>query len=407
VRRVAEPPSAEVDLLARARGLRERGHRVALLDSPDSPAARYSHLCRLREPLVDERPSLATEHVCLATFDHGLGLHDIPGRHEPELGFELASFPVAERWTLDHATGEITRTSQARPLDEVPRAEPGPPVEAGPPTFTHDQAAFASMVEQAQAYIEAGHSYQVNLSLRATTDLTGDPSRLYEQLRSMNPSPYQALVLAPEVTLVSASPELLVDVRGRQVTTRPIAGTRPRGETAEQDQALAAELRRDAKERAEHAMLVDLARNDLGRVAAYGTVEVAEDAIVERYSHVMHLVSEVQARLREDEDAWRAFEAIFPCGTISGAPKRRSLEIVDELEPVSRGAYTGSLGLLTPEWSTWNILIRTLVLQAGRAHVQAGAGIVADSVPEREHEESLAKARALLEALGVRSEVSA
>jgi para-aminobenzoate synthetase component 1 len=405
---VAEPTSADGDLIPWARGLHEEGHRAALLDSPpDSEAARYTHLCRLGEPVVDQRPPLDAEHVCLATFDHGLRLHDIDARHEPALGFELASFPVEARWTLDHRTSEIHRAGDARPLSAVPQAGPGDPVEAGPVSLTHDREAFADMVEQAQGYIERGHSYQVNLSLRATTDITGDPSRLYQQLRSMNPSPYQALVLAPEVDLVSASPELLVDVRGDELVTRPIAGTRPRGEDPEEDRRLADELRRDAKERAEHAMLVDLARNDLGRVARHGSVEVAEDAIIERYSHVMHLVSEVRGSLRSEGDAWQAFEAIFPCGTISGAPKRRSLEIIDELEPTSRGAYTGSLGLVTPEWSTWNILIRTLVHQDGSAHVQAGAGIVADSDPAREHAESLAKARALLEALGVSVEVPA
>jgi para-aminobenzoate synthetase component 1 len=401
---VAEP--GETDLLPHARGIHEAGHRVALLDSPaGSQAARYTHLCRLAEPRF-EQPPAEGEHVCLATFDHGLTLEDIEGHHGPDLGFELASFPVDARWTIDHRTGEVSRHGEAEPIVEVPQAEPGARVQAADPRFTDDRARFAAMVEQAQAYIEAGHSYQVNLSLRASMDLEGDPTRLYQKLRSMNPSPYQALVLAPEVTLVSASPELLVDVDGRQLVTRPIAGTRPRGDTPAKDRALAGELRADAKERAEHAMLVDLARNDLGRVAEHGTVEVAEDAIIERYSHVMHLVSEVRGRLAPEADAWDAFEALFPCGTISGAPKRRSMEIIDELEPVSRGAYTGSLGLVTPERSIWNILIRTLVLQDGRAHVQAGAGIVADSDPEREHAESMAKAQALLEALGVAQEVS-
>ncbi len=398
------PAAQEADLVPLARSLERAGHRVALLDSPPgTDAARLSHLCILEPPVLDERPPLedGCEHVCLATFDHGLALHGIEGRHAPEMGFELASFPVRARWTLDRRTGDVARAGETDVLEGISPAPPGDQPRAEGLELTHDRDAFAGMVREAKRYIEAGHSYQVNLSLRATTRLTGDPTRLFDRFRRINPSPYQALVLAPEVTLVSASPELLIDVDGARLTTRPIAGTRPRGATPGEDAALADELRADAKERAEHAMLVDLARNDLGRVAAYGTVEVADDAVIERYSHVMHLVSEVRARLASDATAWDAFEAIFPCGTISGAPKKRSLEIIDALEPVSRGAYTGSLGLVTPGRSTWNILIRTLVSQEGTAHVQAGAGIVADSVPEREHAESLDKAQALLEALGL------
>jgi para-aminobenzoate synthetase component 1 len=266
---------------------------------------------------------------------------------------------------------------------------------------SHDEAAFAQMVKAAKSWITEGHSYQVNLSLRVDVPYRGPPTDLFATLRAANPSPYQALLVSPEATLVSASPELLGATEGTDLVTRPIAGTRPRGATPAEDQALEAELVRDAKERAEHVMPVDRARNDLGRVARFGSVRVTEEAVVERYSHVMHLVSEVEAELADGRDAWEAFEAIFPCGTITGAPKKRSCEIIDQLEPFSRGAYTGSLGLVTPGWSVWNILIRTAVLRDGQAHVQAGAGIVADSVPAREHAECLHKAAALLEALGL------
>ncbi len=395
-----EPRQEDTDLLPLARGLTRDGHRVALLDSPPgTQASRYSHLCLLDEPLLDTTPSPGKEHVCLATYDHGLKLHGIKARHEPELGFHLASYPVKARLTLDRHTGRLQRTGDPSLLNAQAVAEPASPLQARKVRFNHTQDSFTSMVEDAKAYIRAGHTYQVNLSLRATMRLDGDPTSLFDTLRSINPSPYQALLSTPEVTLVSASPELLLDVQARHARTRPIAGTRPRGGTPREDARLERELHADAKERAEHAMLVDLARNDLGRVARYGTVTVSDDALIERYSHVMHLVSEVQATLREDATAWDAFEAIFPCGTITGAPKHRSMAIIDELEAASRGAYTGSLGLVTPRWSTWNILIRTLVLRDDHAHVQAGAGIVADSDPPREHEECLAKAQALLEAL--------
>ncbi len=354
----------------------------------------------LGEASFDVPPSQG-EHVCLATFDHGLSLASIPSRHEPELGFDLVHYPVLARLTVDHATGATTRTGEPDHLDAPSVTGGYEAVVASGLSLSHDAEGFSRMVEAAQGYITEGHSYQVNLSLRATVELSGDPIGLFHHLRSTNPSPYQALVVTPELTLVSASPELLLDVQGDRLATRPIAGTRPRGATPDEDARLEAELVRDGKERAEHAMLVDLARNDLGRVSRFGTVEVSEYGVVERYSHVMHLVSEVQGRLAESASPWDAFEAVFPCGTISGAPKRRSLEIIDELEPTSRGAYTGSLGLITPERTTWNILIRSLVLQEGRAHIQAGAGIVAESVPAREYKESLDKARALLEALGV------
>ncbi len=396
------------DLLPRARALIQAGHRLALLDSPaGSPAATTSHLLVLDAPRLETPPDPEGEHLCLATYDHGLDLLGVESRHDREMGFGLASFPVRARLTLDRATGRTEKTGQGDlfDLDPAPRP-PGSPAsgefDGCPPVHrTHDREGFCDMVEQAKAFIREGHSYQTNLSLRLSAPFEEDPADLFDRLRATNPSPYQAVLVSPEATLVSASPELLVRTEGRRLVTRPIAGTRPRGATPEEDAALERELVASAKENAEHAMLVDLARNDLGRVARYGSVHVSGSTIVERYSHVMHLVSQVEAELAEGQTAWDAFEAIFPCGTITGAPKRRSCEIIDALEPIGRGAYTGSLGLVTPEASVWNILIRTAVLEEGHAHVQAGAGIVADSDPAREHEECLHKARALLEALGV------
>jgi anthranilate synthase component 1 len=250
--------------------------------------------------------------------------------------------------------------------------------------------------------IAAGDAFQVVLSQRLEVPLDVPPFDLYRALRSLNPSPYMFFLEMDGVSLVGASPEVLVRVEDGRVIVRPIAGTRARGGTPEADRALEAELLADPKERAEHLMLVDLGRNDVGRVARYGTVRVPELMAVERYSHVLHMVSQVEGELRPDLDALDALRATFPAGTVSGAPKVRAMEIIDELEPVRRGPYAGAVG-----WFGYGgrsadtaIAIRTLVAAGGRAWVQAGAGVVADSDPGREYEETLAKARAVLAAVG-------
>ncbi|MFD2369677.1 anthranilate synthase component I family protein [Brevibacillus sp. GCM10020057] len=265
-------------------------------------------------------------------------------------------------------------------------------------SFGKDQ--FEDAVRRVQAYIAQGDVFQVNLSVRQSKPMSVTAPEVYDVLRKLNPSPYMGYISFPEFQLVSASPELLVKVKGGEVHTRPIAGTRPRGQTDEQDEALARELIDNEKERAEHVMLVDLERNDLGRVCRYGSVEVSEFMVVEKYSHVMHIVSHVKGELASDKDAFDAVAAAFPGGTITGAPKVRTMEIIEELEPVKRGVYTGSIG-----WFGFNgevevnIAIRTMVVKDGMAHVQAGAGIVIDSVPESEYAESLKKAEALWKAL--------
>ncbi len=256
--------------------------------------------------------------------------------------------------------------------------------------------AFVAAVRVAQERIAAGETYQVNLSIRQSRSLSAPPERIYEALRRLNPSPYMALLRFPEVTVVSSSPELLLSVTAGRLETHPIAATRPRGATPEADAALAAELASHPKERAEHLMLVDLLRNDLGRVAGYGSVCVRDFMAVERYSHVMHLVSRIEAELAAGRDACDAVVALFPGGTITGAPKVRTMQIIGELEPVRRGIYTGAIGWLGYGGDVkLNIAIRTLEAVGGEAHVQSGAGIVADSDPGREFEESLSKARAL------------
>ncbi|ADH97620.1 anthranilate synthase component I family protein [Salisediminibacterium selenitireducens] len=264
------------------------------------------------------------------------------------------------------------------------------------PVRSLDEEAFSQAVEQVQTYIRQGDVFQVNLSVRETRALKTPPEHLYDKLREINPSPYMGYLSLGDVTYVSASPELLVKIRGDEISTRPIAGTRSRGKSPEDDDRLARTLLENEKERAEHIMLVDLERNDLGRVSAFGTVEVDELMVIEKYSHVQHIVSNVKGQIRDDCDAFDVIAATFPGGTITGAPKIRTMEIIEELEPVRRGAYTGSMGWIGFQGDMeLNITIRTMVIRDGDVHVQAGAGIVIDSDPSAEFKECLKKAKAL------------
>ena len=263
-----------------------------------------------------------------------------------------------------------------------------------------DGAAFRAAVVRAKEYIAAGDIFQVVLSRRASVPSATDPFTLYRALRMVNPSPYMYFLEDPEQAVAGASPEMLVRVESGRVETRPIAGTRWRGETPEADAALAADLLADEKERAEHVMLVDLGRNDLGRVCRHGSVSVPEFMKVERYSHVAHIVSSVAGELAPGRDALDALVATLPAGTLSGAPKIRAMQIIDELEPAARGLYGGAVGYLDLRGNLdFCITIRTLVLREGRATLQAGAGIVADSDPRAEQRETEAKAGAMLAAL--------
>jgi len=260
---------------------------------------------------------------------------------------------------------------------------------------------YAATVRRCLAYIADGDIYQANLSHRFTVELGGRaPRAIYHRMREINPSPFAALLELPGITLLSGSPERLVRRAGRDVDTRPIAGTRPRGLSAEEDRRLVEDLLRNPKERAEHLMLVDLERNDLGRVCEYGSVCVDEFMAIERYSHVSHIVSNVRGRLAPGRDALDLIGAVFPGGTVTGVPKVRCMEIIAELEPVRRGPYTGSLGYLSPSGDLdLNIIIRTLVIAEEQASLHVGAGIVADSDPAHEYQETLFKAEALLKAL--------
>ena len=278
------------------------------------------------------------------------------------------------------------------------RADAAPAI--GNSNFSH--ASFVRSVERIKEYIAAGDAFQVLLARRIRVPFDFPSDALYRALRALNPSPYMYHLVLDGVELVGSSPELLVRVDGGRVTVRPIAGTRPRGATPDADAAMAEELITDAKERAEHVMLVDLGRNDVGRIAEYGSVVVSDFMHVERFSHVLHLVSHVEGTLRPGLDALDAFRATFPAGTMTGAPKVRAMEIIDELEPERRGPYSGAVGYIAAGGARMDlaITIRTCVIADGVANIQAGGGIVLDSVASAEWEESENKARAMLTAIG-------
>ena len=267
-----------------------------------------------------------------------------------------------------------------------------------------DRDAFCSSVKRAKEYIHEGDIFQVVLSRRVQVPFSGDPFPIYRALRIINPSPYLFYLNYGSVKLIGSSPEVLVPVQDRTVAVMPIAGTRKRGKNEQEDKLLEEELLRDEKEAAEHVMLVDLGRNDIGRVSEYGTVHVPVFKHLKRFSHVMHLVSEVQGKLKADANSLDALRACFPAGTVSGAPKVRAMEIINELEPVRRGIYAGAVGYLGFDGALDTcIAIRTIVAAKDMLTIQAGAGIVADSVPELEYKETVNKAQALLEALAVAS----
>jgi anthranilate synthase component 1 len=359
------------------------------------------HIERLPTPPIDD---LHLPDGLFVFTDLVLAIDNLKGR-----AMAIAAVPVeaglsaAELRTRYDEAGERTRAliddlaSSPSPAPLTLGEEPGedPPFES-----SMRREEFEAAVERVREYIRAGDAFQVVVSQRLGVRLEATPFTLYRALRTLNPSPYMYLLELDGMALVGSSPEVLVRVEDRTVTVRPIAGTRPRGGTPEEDRLLAEDLRSDEKELAEHRMLVDLGRNDVGRVAEYGTVTVPDLMVIERYSHVMHIVSQVEGRLRPGLGAMDVFKACFPAGTVSGAPKVRAMEIIDELEATRRGPYAGAVGHFNYGGVRMDtaITIRTVVMQEGRAYVQAGAGIVADSHPGREYDETLNKARALLRA---------
>ncbi|MCL4284486.1 MAG: anthranilate synthase component I [Fimbriimonadaceae bacterium] len=323
---------------------------------------------------------------CVVVFDHARNL------------IRILALADGSDESYAQSVAEIERVAArlSRPLPELPASVGSNSV----PISNQTREQYESAVRRVKEYIEQGDCIQAVLAQRLSVSTRAHPLTIYRALRSFNPSPYMFLVRFGDFDLVGASPELLVSLDGRTCRVRPIAGTRRRGASPEEDAQLEAELLADQKELAEHIMLVDLGRNDLGRVCRFGTVAVREKMAVERYSHVMHIVSEVTGELGAGRDAYDLLRATFPAGTVSGAPKVRAMEIIDELEPTSRGPYAGCVGYIGFDGAMDTaIAIRTILLKNGTGHVYAGAGIVFDSVPEREYDETLAKAEAALRAL--------
>ena len=329
----------------------------------------------------------------LIVFDHKtrsmkLMTSLLPGR---DGAFETAYRAACQR--IESIRERIYQPSQQRPESRLAISRL---------RYRVSKEAFRRMVLKAKDYIRVGDIYQANLSQKITFDFKGDSLGLYRRLRALNPSPFSAFLDFGRLKVVSSSPERLIKLTGRHCETRPIAGTRPAGKSHRENRKLSAELLLNEKERAEHLMLLDLERNDLGRVCEYKSVHVDEMMTLERYSHVMHIVSNVSGRLAAGKDRFDLLEAVFPGGTITGCPKIRCMEIIEELEKEPRGLYTGSIGYFDFNGNMdWNIVIRTLVLEGKKAFLQSGAGIVYDSVPEKEYEETLHKAEAFLVALGI------
>ena len=343
--------------------------------------------------------------IQLATYDTLAAWEEPRGE---TVTLHVTSCPRVESPNDDAACRDAYETGRERALALARRAvegdpsAPDPDVAASTVDFESDcsRAEFEERVRRAKEYIREGDTFQANISQRLRAPAAVHPVAAFDALREVNPAPYSALVEFPGVDLVSASPELLLERGGDRLLTEPIAGTRPRGTTEAEDARLERDLLADEKERAEHAMLVDLERNDLGKVCDYGSVDVTEYRRVDRYSEVMHLVSLVEGRLHPKYDLADAVGAVFPGGTITGAPKPRTMEIIDELEATRRGPYTGSIGIFGfDERATLNIVIRTLVRHEGEYFLRVGAGIVHDSVPDQEYAETLDKGRALVTAV--------
>jgi anthranilate synthase component 1 len=396
---------------------------------PDGPAlvVLRAALAALRSPSVPGLPPLFAGAVGYLGYDLVRGLERLPDTTTDDLGLPDAMLVFPRQVVVfDHLGQRLVLVANvlATPGTDLPAAhadalarldaladrlaaplaEPPVPLPAaesiGQVASDLEPGRYQDMVERAKAHIRAGDVFQVVPSQRFSVRTHADPLDVYRVLRVINPSPYMYFLRLAGVTVAGSSPEVLVTVRGRVATARPIAGTRPRGADPDADAALEAELLADAKERAEHVMLVDLTRNDLGRVSRPGTVRVSELMTVERYSHVMHIVSEVSGELADGVEPPDVLAACFPAGTVSGAPKVRAMEIIDDLELHRRGLYAGCVGYFDFSGSADTcITIRTLVFVGDTAYCQAGAGVVADSVPEREERETEAKARALLAAV--------
>jgi anthranilate synthase component 1 len=396
-----------------------------MVATDDPFGAIEAYLSRYRAPELEELPPFIGGAVGFFGYDLVRWVEELPPPNQDQLGLPDMAFMVSDSIIIfDHLRhtivllanafiedgGDVEKAYQAaadrvralkRLMDQPlpsPRKHARHP--AAKPASNFERSEFEAVVERIKEYIFAGDVFQVVPSQRFQLDAEVSPFGIYRGLRTVNPSPYMYYIGFEEFSLVGSSPEPLIKVNQGWVETRPIAGTRPRGTTPEEDKQLADDLLADAKERAEHIMLVDLGRNDLGRVCVPGTVEVIDLMRIEYYSHVMHIVSVVVGKLKEGLKATDALKMAFPAGTVSGAPKIRAMEIIDEVEPVKRGPYAGAIGYLSysGELDTC-ICIRTIIVKEGTAYVQAGGGVVADSVPALEYEETCNKARALFKAI--------
>ncbi|MEI2804940.1 MAG: anthranilate synthase component I [Albidovulum sp.] len=418
------------DVIWDCRGEESRINRQARFDTDAFEPLEGHPLATLRALIAESRIEMPAGIPAIAAGLFGYLGYDMIRlvEHLPEVKPDPIGVPdaVLMRPTvvavLDGVKGEVTVCSPAwagsglsaraayaqaaervmdavRDLERAPAGETrslGDAAAVGPLRSNFTPEAYRAAVEKAKDYIRAGDIFQVVPSQRWTADFTLPPFALYRSLRRTNPSPFLTFFNFGAFHIVGASPEILVRLRGGEVTVRPIAGTRPRGRTPEEDRALEADLLADRKELAEHLMLLDLGRNDVGRVAKLGTVRPTEQFIIERYSHVMHIVSNVVGEIREDQDALSALLAGLPAGTVSGAPKVRAMEIIDELEPEKRGIYGGGVGYFAANGEMdMCIALRTAVVKDGRLYIQAGGGVVYDSDPEAEFQETVNKSRAL------------
>ncbi len=356
-------------------------------------------MVRLMERLPDANPdvigvpeAVIGRPTLWAIFDNVTDLLTLAAPVYPRDGVSAAA-----AWELAQARLEAAEAALTRPVPLAPPPVALPPLEEPQSNFTAE--GYMAAVNKAKDYIAAGDAFQIVLSQRFAVPFSLPPLSLYRALRRISPAPFMFFLDFGGFSVIGSSPEILVRLRDDTVTIRPLAGTRRRGATHEEDQALEAELLSDPKERAEHLMLLDLGRNDVGRVAEIGTVRVTESFAIERFSHVMHIMSDVQGKIRPGLDALDALTAGFPAGTLSGAPKVRAMEIIDELEPSRRAIYGGCVGYFAADGTMDScITLRTAVVKDGMMYVQAGAGVVADSDPAAEHEECRAKARALMRA---------
>jgi anthranilate synthase component 1 len=358
--------------------------------------------------------------VCAFTYDAARVLERIGPKPPADVAFADALVVVPGTWVVfDHFTHKVVLIAFARDAAESVAAEdrldryiaallavrpsiPGNVRARGPVRESLDEASFLARVAEAKRSIYEGDVYQLQLGVRFSCELDGTPFDFYRQIRARNPSPYMFFFEAEGRAIFGASPEFLVRLDEGRARLRPLAGTRPRGDSVERDNAIASELLANEKERAEHVMLVDLGRNDLGAVCKIGSVRVDELMVVERYSHVMHIVSNVMGELRDDKDALDLFAAAFPAGTVTGTPKLRAMQRIDELEPVARGFYAGSVAHLDFDGNMDScIVLRSVATAGGRAYWQASAGIVADSEPQAEYQEVFAKTRIVRDVLGL------